>query len=136
MIHKVITRAFAATLTFIACCGEALSSSEGSTLASARGTPDYRDGTYTAEGLYGNLPSKLTITLQLVGNRIQDVSVRTHATDPTSLDYQRRFAAAVPALVKGKPIAEVQVGKLAGSSATPDGFNAALKRIRDQAARP
>jgi hypothetical protein len=46
---------------------------------------------------------------------------------------QRRFAAVVPAVVVGKPIAEVQVGRLAGSSGTPDGFNRAIEQIKKQA---
>lgn len=136
MTHRFLTRALAATAAIISCCGEARSRSEASASPSAREALDYRDGSYTAEGTYGNLPSKLTVTLTLVRGRIEDVSVRAHASDPTSLDYQRRFAAAVPALVKGKSIADVRIGKLAGSSVTPDGFNAALKRIRDQAAQP
>ncbi|MGH2449825.1 MAG: hypothetical protein ACRDGE_00855 [Candidatus Limnocylindria bacterium] len=48
---------------------------------------------------------------------------------------QRRFAAAVPAVVVGKPIDEVKVGRLAGSSGTPDGFNDAIQRIKRQAAK-
>ena len=36
-----------------------------------------------------------------------------------SLELQRRFAAAVPKVVVGRPIDQVNVGKLAGSSNTP-----------------
>lgn len=98
-------------------------------------TMTYKDGTYSADGLYGGLPSKLTVTVTLKGDRIGDVKVGTHATDPTSLEYQRGFAAAVPAVVRGKPLAEVKVGKLAGASGCPDGFNAAIAKIREQARR-
>jgi uncharacterized protein with FMN-binding domain len=94
----------------------------------------YRDGTYTAKGQYGNLPSFLTVTVKLKDDRITSTAVKTHATDPTSLDYQRRFAAAVPAAVRGKLIADVKVGRLAGSSGCPTGFNAALDQIRAKAA--
>lgn len=73
----------------------------------------YRDGTYVADGTYGGLPSRLTVTARIIDDRVVDVSVGTHATDPTSLDYQRRFAAAVPGVVKGRRIDEVSVGKLA-----------------------
>jgi uncharacterized protein with FMN-binding domain len=96
----------------------------------------YRDGTYVASGLYGGKPSKLTVTATLVADRLTDVQVRTHATDPTSLDYQRRFAAAVPGVVKGKSLDQVQVGKLAGASGCPDGFNAAIAKIREAARQP
>lgn len=93
----------------------------------------YVDGTYTARGWYGSLPSSITVTVTLAQGVITTVTVKTHATNPTSLDYQRRFAAAVPRIVVGRPIGEVKVGRLAGSSGTPDGFNDALNKIRQQA---
>jgi uncharacterized protein with FMN-binding domain len=93
----------------------------------------YADGVYTATGQYGSLPSSITVTVTLVDDVITAVEVTPHATDPTSLDLQRRFAAAIPAVVVGKRIDEVNVGRLAGSSGTPDGFNAAIQRIKEQA---
>ncbi|MBE9605732.1 hypothetical protein IAI18_12740 [Acetobacteraceae bacterium H6797] len=95
----------------------------------------YADGVYTATGQYGGAPSFITATVTLKDGIITDVVVTTHATVPTSLDFQRRFAAAVPAVVVGKPIDQLRVGKLAGSSGTPEGFNAALQQIRDKARR-
>jgi len=93
----------------------------------------YADGVYKATGKYGSLPSSITVTITLAGDAITAVKVTPHATDPTSLDLQRRFAAAIPAVVVGKRIDEVKVGRLAGSSGTPDGFNAAVRRIKEQA---
>lgn len=95
----------------------------------------YADGEYTATGQYGGLPSSITVTATLSHNVITAVEVTPHATDPTSLDYQERFADAVPVEVVGKPIDEVRVGRLAGSSGTPNGFNAALQRIKEQSRR-
>lgn len=95
----------------------------------------YKDGTYTARGWYGSLPSSITVTVTLKDDLITGVKVQTHATDPTSLDLQKRFAAAVPAVVIGKRIAEVQVGKLAGSSGTPKGFNEAIEKIKEEASK-
>jgi hypothetical protein len=66
---------------------------------------------------------------------ITAVEVTPHATVPRSFELQRRFAAAVPRVVVGKPIDEVRVGKLAGSSNTSRGFNAAIRQIKEQAAR-
>lgn len=63
------------------------------------------------------------------------MQVTANATDPTSLDYQERFADAVPDVVAGKRLDEVRVSRLAGSSGTPDGFNQAIERIKDQASR-
>lgn len=97
--------------------------------------PTYKDGIYSAIGTYGGLPSHLTVTLDLQQGLIRNVQVKTHATDPTSLDYQRRFAEAVPAVVAGKSLQDVKVGKLAGASGCPIGFNDALAQIRRQAAR-
>ena len=55
------------------------------------------------------------------------------ATNPISRDYQERFADAIPVLVVGKPIDEANVSRVAGSSGTPDGFNAAIEQIKRQA---
>jgi len=95
----------------------------------------YRDGIYTATGRYGSLPSSIRVRVTLRNGVIRAVKVTPRATDPTSLALQRRFAAAVPAVVVGKPIAKVQVGRLAGSSGTPDGFNRAIEQIKQQARR-
>jgi len=95
--------------------------------------PRYQDGTHQADGWYGSLPSSIGVELSLAGGVITDVDVTTHATDPTSLDHQERFADAVPEVVVGRRIDEVQVSRLAGSSGTPDGFNDALDRIKREA---
>jgi uncharacterized protein with FMN-binding domain len=93
----------------------------------------YANGIYTAIGQYGSLPSSITATVTLSDDVITGVEVTPHATNPTSLDLQRRFAAALPTVVVGKRIDEVKVDRLAGSSGTPDGFNAALQLIKEQA---
>ncbi len=93
----------------------------------------YADGTYTATGQYGGLPSSIGVTVTLVDDVITAVTVTPRATDPTSLDYQTRFAQAIPALVVGRNIDEVNLSKVAGSSGTPDGFNAAIQRIKAEA---
>jgi uncharacterized protein with FMN-binding domain len=93
----------------------------------------YSDGVYEATGQYGSLPSSITVTVTLVDEVITDVKVTPHATNPTSLNLQRRFATAVPQVVVGKRIDEVKVGRLAGSSGTPDGFNDAIEQIKEQA---
>jgi uncharacterized protein with FMN-binding domain len=101
-----------------------------------RSTSTFRDGTYSAEGEYGGLPSHIGVTVTLDDGVITDVDVATRATDPTSLDLQQRFAAAVPDVAVGRPIADLEVDKLAGSSGTPVGFNDALDQIRGQATSP
>jgi uncharacterized protein with FMN-binding domain len=100
--------------------------------ASSRGST-YADGRYTATGEYGSLPSSIGVSVTLGDEVVTAVEVTPHATNPTSRDYQERFADAVPERVIGRPIDEVRVGRLAGSSGTPDGFNAAIEKIRERA---
>lgn len=75
--------------------------------------PLYTDGDYTTIGQYGGLPSSITVTVTLENSNITSVSVTPHATNSISLDLQRQFAAAVPDVVVGKRIDEVNVGRLA-----------------------
>ena len=114
------------------------SSASSTIVAAAPGSPSsrrskYADGTYTATGQYGSLPSSIGVSVTLVDDVITAVTVTPRATDPTSLDYQTRFAQAIPALVVGRDIDEVNLSKVAGSSGTPDGFNAAIQRIKAEA---
>jgi len=98
-------------------------------------TNRYADGVYTARGQYGGGPSFLVVTVTLNSGIITAVNVEPQATVPQSLEFQRSFAAAVPSVVVGRPIDQVRVSKLAGSSGTPDGFNDAIQQIRQQAIR-
>jgi uncharacterized protein with FMN-binding domain len=97
--------------------------------------PAYADGSYRATGEYGSLPSSIGVSVTLDDGVVTAIEVTPNATDPTSRDYQERFAEAVPERVVGRPIDEVRVGRLAGSSGTPDGFNAAIRRIEERASR-
>ena len=94
----------------------------------------FADGVYTATGEYGGQPSHITVKATLRDGVITAVTVTPHAYVPRSLELQRAFAAAVPKAVVGKHIDQVRVGKLAGSSSTPKGFNDAIRQIRAQAA--
>jgi thiamine biosynthesis lipoprotein len=109
------------------------STSEARPRAASANRSRYRDGVYGARGQYGSLPSSITVRVRLRDGVITFVRVTPHATNPTSLALQRRFAAAVPAVVVGRAIDTVRVGRLAGSSGTPDGFNAALEQIKQKA---
>ncbi|KQV29373.1 hypothetical protein ASC97_23665 [Rhizobium sp. Root1203] len=103
--------------------------------AQGRKSQQYADGVYTATGEYGGQPSHITVKATLKDGVITAVTITPHAYVPESLELQQRFAAAVPKLVVGKPIDQVKVGKLAGSSGTPKGFNDAIEQIKRQAAR-
>lgn len=94
----------------------------------------YTDGEYEAEGFYGS--KSIIVKVQLDDDRIKDVAVTPKTlTIPRSLGLQKKFAAAVPDVVTGKPIDEIHLDKLAGSSMTTKGFNDALEKIKSQAAR-
>jgi len=99
------------------------------------GCGDLRRAGATATGQYGDLPSFVTVTVTLANGIITAVNVTPHATDPTFLGLESRFAEAVPAVVVGKPIDQVKVGRSAGSSGAPQGFNAAIQQIGKQAIR-
>lgn len=95
----------------------------------------FRDGEYSARGVYGGAPSYITVDVELQDGIIVEVVVTPMPeNNATSRGFQERFAAAVPAVVEGKHISEVRVGKLAGSSGTNVGFNNAIDLIKEQAA--
>ncbi|MFD3377562.1 hypothetical protein [Streptomyces sp. NPDC058697] len=110
------------------------SPSSPSTPAQERsGNGQYADGRYEATGEYGSQDSSIGVTLTLADDVITKVTVEPHATDPTSLDLQKRFADTIPDTVVGRDIDEVHIDRLAGSSHTPEGFNAALNQIKEDA---
>ncbi|WP_424449234.1 hypothetical protein [Microbacterium arborescens] len=96
-------------------------------------TTQYRDGTYEARGWYGSLPSHHDVTLTIENNTVTDVDITTPAEDRTSLGYQQRFAAALPRAIVGRPIDELSVDRLAGSSGCSEGFMNALAQIKTDA---
>ncbi|MEU9787193.1 hypothetical protein AB0H92_40615 [Streptomyces phaeochromogenes] len=111
------------------------SSSSAATANGADPTPggDYADGEYSADGEYGTQDSSIGVSLTLDNGVVTEVGVEPHATNETSRDYQERFAEAVPDLVVGQDIDDVNLDRVAGSSGTPDGFNDAIQKIKDEA---
>jgi uncharacterized protein with FMN-binding domain len=95
----------------------------------------YKNGTYTAAGSYmspGGLDD-LSITLTLKSDVVTDVSMTPDAHDHRSEQYQAKFMSGYKTYVVGKNIADIQVGKVSGSSLTGAGFNDALAKIKAQA---
>jgi hypothetical protein len=93
----------------------------------------YTNGEYTAEGMYGGKKS-IIVKLELNNDVIRDVEVTPNTPNiRMSFNLQKKFAAAVPDVVVGKPIDEVHLDKLAGSSLTTKGFNDALEKIKSEA---
>ncbi|GAA5029193.1 hypothetical protein ACFQRL_07200 [Microbacterium fluvii] len=100
-------------------------------------TGDYADGTYTADGTYvdgGGQSETISVTLTLEGDVVTDVQVSGDAKSPQSQQYQEAFIGGVADVVVGKDIDDLAVSKVAGSSLTSGGFNAALETIKAEAA--
>jgi len=96
----------------------------------------YANGEYEAEGLYGGGKKSITVKMQLDNDKIKQVHVTPNTTTiKISFGLQKKFAAAVADVVVGRPIDEVHLDKLAGSSLTTKGFNDALGKIKTEAAQ-
>jgi len=96
----------------------------------------YTDGTYTAEGTYSTPESveTISVTVTLENDAITDVEVTGDPQKPESRSYQSEFVGGIAAEVVGKDIDQISVSRVAGSSLTSGGFNAAIAEIKKQAA--
>jgi hypothetical protein len=92
----------------------------------------YVDGVHTATSNNGSRDSSIAVSITLVDDVITDIQITPHTTDPTFLDLQQRFSDAIPAVVEGKRIDEVNIDRMAVSGLTPDGFVAAIEQIKEQ----
>lgn len=92
------------------------------------------DGTYSGSATYEapGGPQQIDVTVVLTDGVVTGVRVDPAATNATSRRFQERFASAVVDQVVGRPLDEVGVDRLAGSSSTGAGFMAALdEAVRD-----
>jgi uncharacterized protein with FMN-binding domain len=96
----------------------------------------YTDGSYSADGDYV-APSEqesISVDLTLEGDTVTEVTVTPHAQSGTrEAEFQAQFADNIAAEVVGKDIDRLDVSRVAGSSLTSNGFNAALAEIKQQA---
>jgi uncharacterized protein with FMN-binding domain len=95
----------------------------------------FKDGEYDAEGTYSNPSgqSKVKVDLTLADNKITEITVTPEAQNATSKQFQTKFAGGISDAVVGKSIDELKVSKVAGSSLTSSGFNAAIDDIKADA---
>lgn len=95
----------------------------------------YKDGTYTAVGSYVSPggPETIDITLTIKDDVITEASAKPNATLPASVNWQGVFSANFSSMIVGKPLDEVQLDHVSGSSLTPKGFNDAVAKIKTQA---
>ena len=111
--------------------GSATSQSSGGDAAGS-----YEDGTYTAEGSYQTPETveQITVTLTLADGVVTEVEVTGDPQAPETERYQGQFIDGIGDEVVGKPIDELNVSRVAGSSLTSGGFNDAVESIKEQAA--
>ena len=98
----------------------------------------YADGDYSAAGDYV-APSgqeTVTVTLSLADDAVTAVTVVGDATDPTAQGFQSQFSSGIAAAVVGVDIDLLDVHRVAGSSLTSGGFNAAVATIKAEALQP
>lgn len=95
----------------------------------------YADGTYTATGEYTAPSGKehVDVELTLEGDTVTAVTVTPTATDRQAAGFQQQFADGIAAEVVGKDIDTLNVSRVAGSSLTSGGFNAAVEAIKAEA---
>lgn len=117
--------------------GDAAGTDTGSTSGGSDGAgATYADGTYSADGSYQTPESveTISVTLTLADGVVTDVEVTGDPKARETEQYQGAFVDGIAEEVEGKPIDELDVSRVAGSSLTSGGFNAAVDDIKEQAA--
>ncbi|MCK2037379.1 FMN-binding protein [Microbacterium sp. SSW1-49] len=116
--------------------GESSSAPSSSSTGSDSASGTYVDGTYTADGSYQTPESveKISVTLTLADGVVTDVEVTGDPQARETEQYQGAFIDGIAAEVEGKSIDDLNVSRVAGSSLTSGGFNAAVESIKEQAA--
>jgi uncharacterized protein with FMN-binding domain len=95
----------------------------------------YRDGTYGADGHYTspNGPETIGVALTLKSGVVTDVQITEHPTSANTRLFQKHFASGIKDVVVGKKLDDLNVGVVAGSSLTGQGFNDAVATIKGEA---
>jgi cytoskeletal protein RodZ len=116
------------------------SSSKASGNSDAKATSSepgsYKAGEYSAAGDYespdGAQKIIIKLTIQSDGT-ITDTSATENANGRESSEYQARFISGYKSQVVGKDIDSLTLDSVSGSSLTPQGFNDALDKIKENA---
>ncbi|MDQ0642222.1 uncharacterized protein with FMN-binding domain [Microbacterium murale] len=108
----------------------------GSDTQSSSDAGEYADGTYSADGSYQTPETveQISVTLTLEDGFVTDVEVTGDPQARETEQYQGEFIDGIAAEVVGVAIDDLNVSRVAGSSLTSGGFNAAVEEIKDQAA--
>lgn len=126
--------ASAAALAAVAIGALASCSSESASGEAAQ-TSD-ASGTWTETGDYATPGGTESVTVELTAKdgTVTAVQVTGSGESPNARRYQSAFSSGIAAEVVGKPLATLKVGAVSGSSLTGNGFNAAVEKIRADAA--
>lgn len=95
----------------------------------------YKDGVYEQMGDYTSPggAEQIDVKLTLKNGIVVEADVMPKADRPISKMKQEAFAKEYKTSVVGKDIKDLQLGKIAGASLTPKGFNDAVEKIKAQA---
>ncbi len=97
---------------------------------------NYKDGTYEATGNYTSPAQKeeVDITITLKDGVVTDATFAGKAVNETSKKMQGKFKEGFEEAVVGKPLDEIALTVVNGSSLTPKGFMDALTKVKLEAA--
>lgn len=95
----------------------------------------YTDGTYTKTGTYTSPAGSETVVVSVVleNDVVKSATFTGQATNPGSKLNQGKFSAGFSNQVVGKPIDDISLTVVNGSSLTPKGFMNALTQIKAEA---
>lgn len=98
---------------------------------------NYKDGMYMGTGQYDTPggQEEINVKLTIADNKVKSADVEpTARPNSAAARYQSDFISGFMKLVVGKPVNEVKLDRVAGSSLTPNGFNTAYEMIKQDAA--
>ncbi|WP_375405711.1 FMN-binding protein [uncultured Amnibacterium sp.] len=112
------------------------SGSSGTSSSSSSSSTAGANGTWTESGSYSTPGGQesVKVTLTAKAGTVTAVKVTGSGGTPNSQQYQSAFTSGISSAVVGKPLATLKVGAVSGSSLTGNGFNAAVEKIRADAA--
>lgn len=98
-------------------------------------TSQFKDGTYKATGNYVSPggPEEIGVSVTLKNGVVTEAEVQPMAERPMSKQFQGKFKEGFKEFVVGKPINEIALTVVNGSSLSPKGFMDALQKIEQQA---
>lgn len=136
--RTLLAAAALGTLAATSACSAAEDTDAGSTGTADRSGADtgYVAGDYSAEGSYttpgGEEKIGVDVTLAADGT-IEALTVTPMGVNPNSKQFQAKFVSGIEDVAVGQDISTLSVDKVAGSSLSSGGFNAALDAIAESA---